>query len=140
MKTKYLLVAVLLSVTLPVLAAESSDRLDAQQADLTSTHCGDYDKLFNEMNSTYARILLEHKGDEVFVRKFKVAQQAWERYRNDYVNSIYPSENHFEAYGSVYPMCHCDALASVTKSRLADLKKWLGGFQDGDVCAGSRSK
>jgi len=34
-------------------------------------------------------------------------------------------------------MCRCMALAETTKKRAEELRRWVDGAEEGDVCAGS---
>jgi uncharacterized protein YecT (DUF1311 family) len=45
--------------------------------------------------------------------------------------------NQIYQYGSVYPMCANNELEAMTRKRIEELRAWLKGTQEGDVCAGS---
>jgi hypothetical protein len=53
------------------------------------------------------------------------------------VEALFPKTDKQAAYGTVYPMCHCNALQTLTDERTKQLKVWLQGFPEGDVCSGS---
>lgn len=89
------------------------------------------------LNNTYNQILNDHKKDAAFGRKLRIAQRAWIAYRNAQVEALYPEPDKRTAYGTVYPMCRCLALARLTTLRTEELKKWIDGAEEGDTCSGS---
>lgn len=102
--------------------------------------CDKYKKADAKLNRTYQQILNEYKTDTLFVRKMKRAQQAWIVFRDAHIESLYPLEpnaNPNQKYGSVYPMCNCIALTQITEKRTEELKQWIDGIEEGDVCSGS---
>lgn len=105
------------------------------QLQLNKQACDDYKKADVEMNGAYQAILREYRGEPSFVTALRKAQLAWIRYRDAQVESIYPGDA--RQYGSVNPMCRCNQLASITRERTKLLNQWVGGLEEGDVCAGS---
>ena len=122
--------AVLLTCSLTVVAQT--------QAQMNDEACREYKKADAELNKMYQQILRENKTDALFVRKLRTAQRAWVTYRDALVESIYPAANPQSEYGSVYPMCYCAELTEITKKRTAELRAWVDGIPEGDVCTGSR--
>ena len=122
--------ALLLTGSLAVVLAQTQGEMN-QQA------CGEYKKADAELNKVYQQVLRENKTDVVFARKLRNAQRAWVTYRDAHVESLYPSANPRFEYGSVYPMCYCEALTELTKKRTEELRRWIEGVEEGDVCSGS---
>ena len=89
------------------------------------------------MNAVYRQVLNKYKGDTLFVAKLKAAQRAWIAFRDAHLESLYPEANKLQAYGSVNPVCRCGGLTELTAERAKQLKQWLNGAEEGDVCSGS---
>lgn len=99
-----------------------------------------YAKTDKELNDVYKKILKKYKDDNVFLKKLKLAELAWIKYRDAEIEAIYPEpyKDNMMNYGCVYPMCKYVHLTEITEQRIKELKLWLKGIQEGDVCAGSR--
>lgn len=89
------------------------------------------------LNKNYNQVLSEYKKNAALIRKLKIAQRAWIAYRDAQIEALYPAPNKRAEYGSVYPTCRCSALAALTTQRTDELKKWIDGAEEGDVCSGS---
>jgi uncharacterized protein YecT (DUF1311 family) len=126
----------LLASIVVALLASSISRAQAE-ADLNPDACIKYKKADSELNSVYQRILNEYKSDTVFIRKLRAAQRAWIVYRDAQLESLYPAQNKQSSYGSVYPVCRCLELIRLTNNRTIELRRWLDGVVEGDVCSGS---
>jgi uncharacterized protein YecT (DUF1311 family) len=123
-----------------VILLAGSASLAQTQSDSNQEACSRYKKADAEMNAVYRQVLNTHKKDSLFVAKFKVAQRAWVAFRDAHLESLYPEPNKihaYGAYGSVNPMCRCMVLAELTAERTKQLRQWLTGAEEGDVCAGS---
>lgn len=128
-----LLALLVVSVFLPTACAggegtlrpAAQNRLDARQATA-------------EMEKIYNRILLKFSDDALFVAKMRAAQAAWRRFRDAHVESLFPAEDKALVYGSVYSRCRQEAVLALTLQRTEQLRPWLDGVAEGDVCAGSR--
>jgi uncharacterized protein YecT (DUF1311 family) len=111
---------------------------DAQtQGELDEQACGQFHKADVALNETYSKILKEYTRDEQFIAKLKTAQRAWLVFRDAELEALYPKDNKQAEYGTVYPMCHCSELQFLTEARTKELKRWIDGTMEGDVCAGS---
>ena len=89
------------------------------------------------MTEIYSRVLNEYTKDAEFIAKLKMAQKAWTTFRDAQVEALFPRANKRVEYGTVYPMCHCIELQSLTEERTKQLKMWVDGIPEGDVCSGS---
>jgi uncharacterized protein YecT (DUF1311 family) len=89
-----------------------------------------------ELNQVYQQVLSKYAKDTVFVGKLKTAQKAWLAFRDAELAARFP-DNDKSNYGSVYPMCADGELEAMTRKRTEELRAWLKGTQEGDVCAGS---
>lgn len=114
--------------------------LAQSQLEMNAEACGKYDKADAELNKMYQQIQKDYKKDTLFLQKMKKAQNAWIAFRDAQIEAKYPlkpNENPKQVYGSVYTMCRCSVLAKMTENRIAELKVWVEGIEEGDVCTGS---
>jgi uncharacterized protein YecT (DUF1311 family) len=107
------------------------------QANTTEDACAKYHKADTEMNAAYRQVLNKYKNEILFAARLKASQRAWIAFRDAHLESLYPQPNKLQAYGSVNPMCRCGVLAELTTERTKQLKRWLSGAEEGDVCGGS---
>ncbi|QRN55773.1 DUF1311 domain-containing protein [Dyella caseinilytica] len=91
-----------------------------------------------ELNQVYQQVLRKYAKDTVFVAKLKAAQKAWLTFRDAELAARFPDSD-ITNYGSVYPMCVNNELEAMTRKRTEELRAWLKGTEEGDVCAGSYS-
>jgi uncharacterized protein YecT (DUF1311 family) len=106
------------------------------QLDLNDKAHKDYLKADKELNSIYQKILNEYRSDTAFIKNFKQAQKIWVQFRDAEMSAKYPKREE-GYYGSVQPMCWSMYLQKLTEERTKDIKIWLEGIEEGDVCAGS---
>lgn len=106
----------------------------ADMADCANARGGTADQ---ELNKVYQDVLRKHAKDTAFVAKLKAAQRAWIAYRDAELAARFPAADNSAAYGSSYPMCADTALEAMARQRTEELRQWLEGAQEGDVCAGS---
>ncbi|MBW2159838.1 MAG: DUF1311 domain-containing protein [Deltaproteobacteria bacterium] len=106
---------------------------DAELVDWEDMSCGKADA---ELNRVYKKIRKVYKNDKLFLQKLKVAQRAWIKFRDGHIDSLYPDDTP-GYYGSVLGECICNEMTYLTTARVAQLKVWLKGTEEGDMCAGS---
>jgi uncharacterized protein YecT (DUF1311 family) len=111
--------------------------LTQTQSQLSAQSCNQFGKVDKEMNETYATILKEYAKDPQFITKLRAAQRAWLAFRDAELEAHYPRADKQAEYGSVYPMCRCSEMQSLTENRTKQLKRWLIGTAEGEICAGS---
>ncbi|WP_300157343.1 lysozyme inhibitor LprI family protein [Solidesulfovibrio sp.] len=110
--------------------------LAQSQAELNAAACGAAKKADAELNAVYGAILKKNAGDKRFIDKLKAAQRAWLAFRDAEMAARYPAEDKSE-YGTIFNLCWCNALASLTEARAAQLRPWRDGVPEGDACLGS---
>jgi uncharacterized protein YecT (DUF1311 family) len=120
-----------------VIVASAAISCSQTQSDLDEQSCGQARKADRAMNATYAKILREYANDQEFITKLKAAQRAWVAFRDAELEALYPKTDKQTDYGTVYPMCRCSEIQFLTEKRTKELKRWLDGTIEGDVCAGS---
>lgn len=78
-----------------------------------------------------------YKGDTKFLRALEKSQVAWANYRDAQLNLVFPNRDERLGYGTVFPMCWSVWKAKLITSRIDELKQWIHGIAEGDVCGGS---
>ena len=104
---------------------------------MTSSPCGQFHKADASLNATYSKILKEYGEDAQFVSKLTATQRAWLAFRDAELEARFPKPDKQAEYGTVYPVCCCMQLQELTEQRTKELRVWLDGIPEGDVCAGS---
>jgi uncharacterized protein YecT (DUF1311 family) len=110
------------------------------QVEMNDCASEEFKKEDAELNRVYQEILKKYKDDPVFIKKLREAQQAWLKFRDAQFEARFPhildSRGQYN-YGTVFPMCSSLYKAELTHARTEDLRLWLDGIQEGDVCSGS---
>lgn len=120
-----------------VLLAMALVGLHAQtQGDMNKDAAASFRAADDAMNTTYRKVLQEYAGDEAFIARAKEAQRCWLAFRDAQLKMKYP-EREPRHEGSIQPMCEANYLAELTRERNTALQAWVGGTQEGDLCAGS---
>ncbi|OUJ75524.1 lysozyme inhibitor LprI family protein [Hymenobacter crusticola] len=110
------------------------------QAAMNAKTCGEYRKADQQLNQLYQQVLKLYAKDAVFLKAFKASQVAWLKFRDAQTEALFPkqpTEVKQVTYGSVYSLCNCQSLTSLTNDRNKQLKVWVVGIEEGDVCSGS---
>jgi uncharacterized protein YecT (DUF1311 family) len=108
------------------------------QFQLNETACNTQKKSDELLNITYQKILVKYRQDKLFIEQLVKAQKKWIEFRDAYVASRYLPQRS-DLYGSVFPMCQCYFIENIINERIKQLKVWLDGIPEGDVCIGSVS-
>jgi uncharacterized protein YecT (DUF1311 family) len=95
----------------------------------------EFEKVDKNLNQLYKKILQDYKSDTIFIKSMKEAQRQWVKYRDAQEKMKYPAYK--GAIESVLPMCRNYYLTELTNSRIKELKQWIDGVEEGDVCSGS---
>ena len=107
------------------------------QSEMNQDACTQYKKADQSLNQTYSQVLKDYAKDPGFLVKLKQAQRAWIAFRDAQLAARFPKANKPPEYGSAYPTCRCAILAELTQQRTKELKVWVDGIPEGDVCNGS---
>ena len=94
-----------------------------------------YLKTEKELNAVYNKILTDYNADTAFIQNLKIAQRLWLKLRDEML-AKYPNRGQ-GYYGSVFPMCWSMYKEQLTTERIKNLRIWLTGIEEGDVCGGS---
>ena len=76
------------------------------------------------------------EGNDRFIKNLKASQIIWIKFRDSEMKVKFP-DREGGYYGSIQPVCRYSYLEKLTKIRTNDLKVWLTGIEEGDVCSGS---
>jgi len=90
-----------------------------------------------ELNRVYKKVRAMYKNDPTFLSQLKTAQRAWIKFRDAHLDARYPLEEGMNNHSSAVRDCICYELATVTRARTKQLKEWVTGMEEGDVCSGS---
>ncbi|MBU6247551.1 MAG: DUF1311 domain-containing protein [Xanthomonadaceae bacterium] len=110
------------------------------QAELDACASGSFAQADAELNRVWRAIQSRYADQPLFLARLKTAQKAWLAFRDAEVAARFPlapGQSAQAEYGSVFPMCQDQFKAVLTAERTAQLKAWLEGVAEGDVCAGS---
>lgn len=131
---------VLLLCSALVMASEDKqacpDNAETQQQ---ISQCADLDNQAadRELNQVYQAVIKQHAGDKTFTDNLKLAQRAWLKWRDAEMAATYPHAEEAGYYGSALNACWATQLASLTRERSRQLRKWLDGVEEGELCSGS---
>ena len=89
-----------------------------------------------ELKTVFEQIKREYKDDKEFVGALNDAQVTWEKFRVTEMKMMFPDREP-SYYGSAHQMCLNEYSMELIQERIAKLKLWLTGVEEGDVCAGS---
>ena len=130
----FLVGSCILLLTKNVEAQQHDQCLDMKsQNEMNTCEADQYQKADIDLNQTYRELISKHKSNVQFLEKLKLAQQAWLKFRDAYVDSIYYQKDKLQAYGSVYPTCKAILLTRLTIERTRELRQMLNP-EEGDVC------
>jgi uncharacterized protein YecT (DUF1311 family) len=104
------------------------------QAEMNEEANKNYKKADKELNTVYNAVLREYKTDTAFIKNFKKAQRLWVQFRDAQMDAKYPHPNE---YGSIFPTCYYTELQELTNERTKQIRIWLTGIEEGDLCSGS---
>jgi uncharacterized protein YecT (DUF1311 family) len=140
MTTKKLLVLVLfVIIATPAYGAKKKSCYDTAESQFELNECAGLklQEADNELNRVYKEILKRYAGDHLFINSLKSAQRAWISFRDAELGAIFPGIDKRIKYGSAYPMCYANWQTEFTNQRTRQLRRWLVGAEEGDICAGS---
>lgn len=107
------------------------------QAEMNIESYNNFKKADKELNLVYDKILKKYSNDKLFIKKLKISQNLWIKFRDAEAEAKFPAEDAKFEYGTIFPVCYNSFLEDLTKKRITELKEWLFGYDDGNVCNGS---
>jgi uncharacterized protein YecT (DUF1311 family) len=123
--------------TAPAFAQEAC--LQKANTQVEMDRCGDItpDEADKELNRVYSTIKLVYKDNKEFLSALKKSQLAWLKFRDAEYETRYPGKEKQFLYGTAYRDCAPLLEAELTIKRIIELRRWLTGIAEGDVCSGS---
>jgi uncharacterized protein YecT (DUF1311 family) len=82
-----------------------------------------------ELSSAYKGFLAKIAGDSLAIAKVRESERAWLRYRDAYIEAVYPAKDKQLAYGTEYPMDVDILSAKLTREHLVALKYLMTEYQ-----------
>lgn len=97
------------------------------QLELNACASADFERADVELNKTYQMILKKMADEPLFVRKLRVAQNAWLVFRDADLDARFScAENDVRrCWGSMYPMSYLARKTELTKDRTRQLQQIL---------------
>ena len=123
-------------ISINVLILIASFSFAQNQVELNKDANNQFEKADKELNKIYNTILKSYRSDTVFIKNLKRSQKLWVQLRDVEMIVKFPDREH-KYYGSVQPMCWSLYKAELTTRRLSELKLWVNGVEEGDVCSGT---
>jgi uncharacterized protein YecT (DUF1311 family) len=81
------------------------------------------------LQAVYRGFLAKIAGDSLAIAKLREAETVWRRYRDAYIEAVYPARDKQLAYGTEYPM-DVDLLgAKLTREHLAAITYLINEYQ-----------
>lgn len=91
-----------------------------------------------ELRRVYRQLLSIYKDDPAFIKRLKQSQRRWRQSRAADFALMYPGAGEPNHHGSALATCTARLKERLARRRIAFLRQWLHGAQNGDLCAGSR--
>ena len=99
---------------------ECVDKAQAQ-SELNKCASDEAARADTELDAAYKKLLAKIAGDSLAIAKVREAEKAWLRYRDAYIEAMYPAQDKQLAYGTEYPMDVNLLRAKLTREDLAAL-------------------
>jgi len=129
MKNTITILAILTLFAAPLAQAQTQGEMNDEAA-------AEFNGVDEEMNSVYQEILSDYADDEVFIASLREAQRRWIAFRDAQLKMKYPDREP-GYYGSIQPSCEMTYLTELTQERVKELKTWIDGVEEGNMCAGT---
>ena len=109
----------------------------SSQPEMNKEAYEEFAKVETEMKEVLNEIENVYRADREFLVQLRKTQKAWGKFRNTHLDALFPKEDKQGEYGTVYTMCYWMQMRAITHDRIKQLRVWLEGTDDGDVCSGS---
>jgi uncharacterized protein YecT (DUF1311 family) len=83
-----------------------------------------------ELNSVYQRLLSKAERVPGASEKIKDSEKAWIKYRDAYIEAMYPEEDKQAAYGTVYPMEVDLLIATLTRKHTEEIQNMIKQYDE----------
>jgi uncharacterized protein YecT (DUF1311 family) len=124
---------ILSSIVCP--SQESKQLHDCFQKEMSQTgmdHCASDEaaRADSELNSVYQRLLSKAERVPGASEKIKDFEKAWIKYRDAYIEAMYPEEDKQAAYGTVYPMEVDLLIATLTRKHTEEIQDLIKQYDE----------
>lgn len=89
-----------------------------------------------ELKKVYNAIIEKNAADTVFINNVEKSQKLWKEFLKAELQMKYPDREE-GYYGSIQALCLFSYQEELTRERIAKLKQWLEGVEEGDGCNGT---
>lgn len=107
------------------------------QLEMNQTAQHIYEGVEHERAEALAMIRKIYADEAQFLTALTASENAWEVYRDAFMESLFPGDNKRLIYGSVYPLVYHDYKTTLTRQHIETLSLWLQGKEEGDMGLGS---
>ena len=83
-----------------------------------------------ELNGVYQRLLSIAEHEPGAPEKIRDCERAWIKYRDAYIEAMYPEEDKQAAYGTVYPMEVDLLLATITRKHAEEIQNLIEQYDE----------
>ena len=97
-----------------------------------------YDDADSILNATYRQVQQIYSSDSLFLQDLKTAQRAWIAFRDAQMAMTFPKREDSAFRGSIEPTCYWNEKTMLTQDRINQLKQWINGVEQGELCGGTR--
>lgn len=98
--------------------------------------CTEFDMVDLQMLTLLDSIRTSHKGEELFLNRFRLVQVAWTQYRDRHMRSLYPEDwdrVYRKTYGrELFNSCVCKEMSRMTRNRITELNRYLEVGSEGE--------
>ena len=105
------------------------DKSTQTQSEINNCARDEVTRADSELNAAYKRLLATIAGDSLAIAKLREAERAWLRYRDAYIEAVYPAKDKQLAYGSEYPMDVNLLRAKLTREHLVAIRYLITEYQ-----------
>jgi len=112
-------------------SVQSGSCLQTAETQSAMNECADAEaaRADAELNRVYGELLAAAAPQKEATAKIKASELAWIRYRDAYLDAMYPAANKQEEYGTIYPT-EADLLhAELTRRQITALEKLLKQYK-----------
>ena len=112
-------------------SAEYRRCADRAQTQLEQDKCANEEAVRADLalDAIYRGFIAKIAGDSLAIAKLREAETAWRRYRDTYIEAVYPARDKQLAYGTEYPMDVDLLSAKMTREHLAEITYLINEYE-----------
>src|SRR4051812_4087417 len=107
---------------------------EANQGDVNAAACARTKAQQRKLDDGLRELFRRTSRDGALTSRLRHAQDAWLKFKEAQLQALYGVPDPGLEYGSVWPMCSCEAEEQLIRQRLADVNRMLNRVE-GDVCS-----